>query len=103
MGRISSLVGLGTVVLVALLLAGCGLVPLPNFITNQHPAWAMNSADCATLGPAIATLITVSPMGISAAATIAKAFCDGESSLVAGQPMQVTQTTSTVQGTTKTP
>lgn len=69
--------------------------------TSQHPSFAMNSADCAALGPAIAVLMTVSPMGISSAAVIAKAACDAESSVVAGQPAQITQTTTTPQGITK--
>ncbi len=79
------------------LAAGCSMIPF----TSQHPAWAMNSADCAALGPAIAALMTVSPMGISSAAVIAKAACEAESSVVAGQPAQVTQTTTTLQGVTK--
>jgi hypothetical protein len=87
-------------------LSGCTNLPNPaNLIpvTGQHPAWAMNSADCATLGPAIALFVTSAPEPIAAAGTIAKAICDAESSLVTGQPAQVTQTTTTVQGTTKTP
>jgi hypothetical protein len=79
------------------LVAGCSMIPF----TSQHPAWAMNSADCAALGPALATLMTVSPLGISSAAMIAKAACEAEGSVVAGQPAQLTQTTTTLQGVTK--
>ncbi|HTW88265.1 MAG TPA: hypothetical protein VMD75_09675 [Candidatus Binataceae bacterium] len=81
----------------AFVAAGCATIPF----TSQHPSFAMNAADCAALGPAIAVLMTVSPMGIASAAVIAKAACDAESSVVAGQPAQITQTTTTLQGTTK--
>lgn len=81
----------------AFIVAGCAMIPF----TSQHPSFAMNSADCAALGPAIAVLMTASPMGISSAAMIAKATCDAESSMVAGQSAQITQTTTTLQGMTK--
>jgi len=77
---------------IAMLVAGC---------STQHPAFAMNSATCATLGPAIATLVSSSPFGIFSSSVIGKAFCDAEASAVAGPPAQVTQTTTTVNGTTK--
>jgi hypothetical protein len=80
-----------------LLAAGCSMIPF----TSQHPALAMNSGTCAALGPAIAALVTVSPMGISSAAMMGKALCDAESSAVAGQPAQVTETTTTLRGVTK--
>jgi hypothetical protein len=85
-----------------LMLGACSsLQGLGGLITNQHPAWAANSAACATLSTGIATVLTDAPMGIAAAAEIGKSVCDVEASLVAGPQAQVTVTSSTVTGTTQ--
>ena len=86
-------------VALALVVAGCSTQP----VTNQHPAWACNSSYLGPLGGAVASLITMNPTSIVTAVTIAVNACEAEASLVNGQPQQVTQTTATVQGTTKTP
>lgn len=82
------------------LLAGCASIP---WVSNQHPSFAMNSADCSVMGAAITSLATASPISIVAGTAISKAFCDAESSLAAGQPAQITTVTQTTSATTKMP
>ena len=91
---------IGRIALAVLAPLAAGCASMPGF-TAQHPAWAMNSATCATLGPAVAAMLSSSPLGIFSSSVIGKALCDGESSLAAGPPAQVTQTTTTANTTTR--
>ena len=81
-----------------LAMSGCSTI---TGITNQHPAFIANSADCAVIGAAITTLLTVSPIGIIAGTVIAKGFCDAEGSVVGGPPATTTTTTTTVNSQSK--
>ncbi|GEM_PF-6847322 len=85
---------------ILLALASMGCATRPGF-TTQHPAFAMNPATCATLGPAVAILFSASPFVAFSSSTIGKSLCDAESSVVAGPPAQITQTTTTVNEATK--
>jgi hypothetical protein len=83
-----------------LALTWMGCATIPGLVT-QHPAFAMNPATCAMLGPAVAILFSASPFVAFSSSTIGKSLCDAESSVVAGPPAQITQTTTTVNEATK--
>ena len=93
-------------VVLSLALAGCstltGMSNQPPLISGQHPAFALNSADCALIGVGIATLATVAPVAIIASGLITKGFCDAEGSIVAGPPAVIT-TVSTTSSTVQAP
>jgi hypothetical protein len=85
---------------------GCASLSNLNLINTQHSSWAMNPADCAVLGAIVAPLLGLVPIASEASifgTIVGKSVCQAESSLVAGQPAQITVTSSTIQGTTKTP
>lgn len=100
------------VALCAASLAACSTLPANGPVTGQHPAWAMNPTTCALVGTVLPPLLGIAVPGLGVAAQSATAAtygailsvgaCQMEASLVNGQPAQVTQTTTTVQGVTKT-
>lgn len=82
-------------ILGSLALAGCGYIPT----TTQHPAFAMNPADCAVLGAIVAPMLGFVPVASEATlfgTIVGKTLCQAESSIVAGPPATVTTTTQTV-------
>jgi hypothetical protein len=82
----------------ALLIAGCSTLTsqVGSFvgITNSHPAWACNSSYAGPMAAAIASLLTGSVAGVSAATSIGVNACQAEASLANGPPAVVTTTQS---------
>ena len=72
-----------------LVLASCSYLPT----SKQYPALAMNSGWCAVMGSSIAMALSAATPIMAAVTAGAGAVCSAESSLVAGPPSQVTQTT----------
>jgi hypothetical protein len=91
-------------ILAAAVLSSCARLSSLNPISGQHPAWAMNSGDCAVLGSVVAPLLGLVPLASAASvfgAIAGNAVCKAESSLVAGPGAQVTVVSTTTTGSTK--